>query len=285
MANAILGRYAIDLGTSLAPPQLYECYNYTAGTWSPSSLPVVTDSNWTGTGPQILGTSSSKSTYIDVTGYDSTFSGVKWTVLNLKPKAYSAACELYTPYLDLDEIISTWGVDTSPLYPSNEVEFFWNPVRQVYQTAIPEHTGKMDDVDCDITVMYINQSLTRNSVSRAIKWKFQMPTKLILGTSSGLFVNYKSGASAGSSDNVINCQSDYMFRMPDIYGTDISELVTRMYMGTAWTATFPSIDAQALTLLRICVSKDSYDIDTTQASYIQQLQVGFLQKAPIDECK
>lgn len=285
MANAILGRYAIDLGTSLAPPQLYECYNYTAGTWSPSSLPLVTDSNWTGTGPQILGTSSSRSTYIDVTGDAPPFSGVKWTVLNLKPKAYSAACELYTPYLNLDEILSTWGVDTSPLYPNNEVEFFWNPVRQVYQTAIPEHTGKMDNIDCDIDIMYINQSLTRNSVSAAIKWKFQMPTKLILGTSSGLFVRYESGESAGSDKNTIHFQGDYMFRIPDIHTVDINELCLHIAQGHTISGTFPSIEAQALTLLRMCISKDSYDIDVMLSAKLNNLQHCILQKAPIDECK
>lgn len=263
------------------PPEIIPPYAATKA----ADLPAYTSSNWTGTGPQI---DSSSDGYSLPTDADNLFVSKSWTILNLRPKEYTGACELWTPFLTnhVYDGLTGGAVNntntTTEIYPNNEVEFFWNPQRKTYQTAVPDHNYSYTSGGSSMSVSASSQEIAwayNQEVMSNIKWKFQPPTKLYLGTSSGIIGKYAVGGDI--EDASFSVQNDSMFRMPVYDYNDMMWLVRYLVGGNRASFSFPSIEAQTLTVLRMCVS--NFKITGSTVTSLVNLANGLIPIAEYDK--
>lgn len=210
---------------------------------------TVTSDLWCGTGVQILGpTDNGAIITLPSTNLTTKLGFNKCIIVNLKPSVIDARCELYTPFIDLE------GVDIYDKVPEwQQVECFWNPVRQTYQTVIPcELKGCVLDAEQFVNVLQVHWD---DGEGQTINWKFQKPTFTRAGLLSGLRCNETVDSSGASSYTWTIFQSDAPYRS---YPSTVSPGLTTMMKGLLGAGItlspdneFPSCVAKQLTVLQI----------------------------------
>lgn len=203
-------------------------------------------------------------------------------IVNLKPKTVDARCTLYTPYLKTSHLGATTD---NPEWA--EVECFWNPVRETYQTLIPyevyEDNGLSKDNFLRAVNLYLGADTTNGrGITNNVTWKFQKPTFTRPGIVGGIRVNETVDSSGKSKCTYTIFQNEACYRdYPGTVSPGLKWLVYDVAMTgfsdalTDSTAEFPSAVAKQLTLLQIfgCTDKaqTTYNINISDVMAAERM--------------